>query len=582
MHGQARKDENGDSSLLLRVEQVKYRKTGPGKSPLGEFYIYDDRVEWISDSDSSDKMVVHLSKIKGQRISPPNKPKVQLQLCMLDEDQATFVFMNSKSSQEQLLQERDTVKELLQQALVRHRQMLAQKSAKSSASKDQEEKIKILEQNAHLHQLYLYLVREKLISSQDFWSLHYNPKSLSVEEESQQRVGISGGFLSSIVQSDSIGGGIRLNLTTETIQSIFRTYPAVERKHLELVPHELTEQEFWSHFFQSHYFHRERNPAEPSTSSTHDTFADCVKMDEKSMQELLEKGRSNLKRTLDLTSLNEDLGILSDMRSNQNSLRGSSDAKRLLVRRCNYHSERILCTMEEDLGSAFNSQLKKNGFDGLQQDTSENGAFSHEVENATKNNSTIQERTCDLELESQDLAEFDKPNDQLYCPLSAYNPLQKEHESCIPPDQIQLTKYSLTNALETTTSIFEEKNQFTFFDNLAVNFIDPLSAHQSEPDSTTSINFTGLSRSDIERIRIVHSGLTELLRHFWQCFPPKIPEMKQKIYRMNETLTRFENEQLAECKKQYGSNYIHHCEEMLALAKQRFAAFAATQSMNRD
>jgi len=31
------------------------------------------------------------------------------------------------------------------------------------------------------------------------------------------------------------------------------------------------------------------------------------------MQELLEKGRSNLKRTLDLTSLNEDLGILSDM-----------------------------------------------------------------------------------------------------------------------------------------------------------------------------------------------------------------------------------------------------------------------------
>lgn len=49
---------------------------------------------------------------------------------------------------------------------------------------------------------------------------------MSVEEESQQKVGISGGFLSSIVQSDGIGGGIRLNLTTETIQSIFRTYPA--------------------------------------------------------------------------------------------------------------------------------------------------------------------------------------------------------------------------------------------------------------------------------------------------------------------------------------------------------------------
>uniref|UniRef100_A0A1I8BJ52 BSD domain-containing protein n=1 Tax=Meloidogyne hapla TaxID=6305 RepID=A0A1I8BJ52_MELHA len=492
MHEQSKKGERDEPSLLLHVERVKYRKTGPGKSPLGSFYIYDDRVEWISDLDSTDQMVVHLSKIKGQRISPPNKQKVQLQLCMIDEDQATFVFMNPESSQEQLLQERDMVKELLQQALVRYRQMMAQKAAKGHANKDQEEKIKILEQNAHLHQLYLYLVKEKLISSHDFWSLHYNQrqKSSPVEEEAQQRVGISGGFLSSIVQSDSIGGGIRLNLTTETIHSIFRTYPAVERKHLELVPHELSEQEFWSRFFQSHYFHRERNPAEPSTSATDDTFADCVNMDEKHMQELLEKGRSNLKRTLDLTSLNEDLGILSDIHSTKISLRGSSDAKRLLVRRCNYHSERILNTMEEELASTFNSQAKKNGFE--QRDTAENGTCGHGNSTATSNNnSTIHEQTSDLELESQELSEFDRPDDQLYCPLSAYNAPRKKHESYIPSEQIHQAKHSLANALETTSSIFEEKNQFTFFDNLAVNFIDPPSSRQPELISSTPVNFAG-------------------------------------------------------------------------------------------
>lgn len=43
---------------------------------------------------------------------------------MMNEDQATFVFMNPKSNQEQLLQERDMVKEVLQQALVRHRQLV--------------------------------------------------------------------------------------------------------------------------------------------------------------------------------------------------------------------------------------------------------------------------------------------------------------------------------------------------------------------------------------------------------------------------------------------------------------------------
>jgi hypothetical protein len=50
--------------------------------------------------------------------------------------------------------------------------------------------------------------------------------------DGQKRVGISGGFLSSILQSEGIGGGIRLNLTNETIQSIFRTYPAGEYKNM--------------------------------------------------------------------------------------------------------------------------------------------------------------------------------------------------------------------------------------------------------------------------------------------------------------------------------------------------------------
>lgn len=62
----------------------------------------------------------------GQRISPPNKQKVQLQICMRGDDQATFVFMHPDQDQQKKHQE--LVKETLQQALFNYRQIVNQVS----------------------------------------------------------------------------------------------------------------------------------------------------------------------------------------------------------------------------------------------------------------------------------------------------------------------------------------------------------------------------------------------------------------------------------------------------------------------
>uniref|UniRef100_A0A914GZF8 BSD domain-containing protein n=1 Tax=Globodera rostochiensis TaxID=31243 RepID=A0A914GZF8_GLORO len=189
-------------------------------------------MSWSSELEKDDQLLVPFSKVKGQRISPPKRPKVQLQLCMFNEDVATFVFMNPAHSQEQLFAERDLVKEMLQQALVRHRQLvnqMAQQSAKGGTDREREAKQHILQQNTHLWDMYKHLVASKVITPQDFWSFHYKTDDKDTNGNDangeQQRVGVS----------------------------------AVERKHLELVPHELSGQEFWSRFFQSHYFHQARN-----------------------------------------------------------------------------------------------------------------------------------------------------------------------------------------------------------------------------------------------------------------------------------------------------------------------------------
>ncbi|MFH4983764.1 hypothetical protein AB6A40_010473 [Gnathostoma spinigerum] len=94
---------------------------------------------------------------------------------------------------------------------------------------------------------------------------------------------------------------MRWPLNINTIQSNFKTYPAVEKKHLELVAHEMSEQQFWGKLFQSHYFHRERsanpNPSEP--------FSDCIMTDDIGMHKLLDGEVSN--KTLDFAYLDDGL-----------------------------------------------------------------------------------------------------------------------------------------------------------------------------------------------------------------------------------------------------------------------------------
>ena len=212
--------------------------------------------------------------IKCQKVSPEGKEKIQLQIQLHDGSASTFHFANAEGDEAQRT-DRNAVKELLQQLLPKF---------KTQASKELEEKNRMFQEDPELFHLYKELVVSKVISAEEFWANHKEKKasvngngvaaggasgasssagsaaaaaapsssSSSGQQPAppKQIIGVSPAFLADIQPQSDGANGLKYNLTPDIIDSIFRTYPAVRQKYLQHVPHNLTETEFWTKFFQ--------------------------------------------------------------------------------------------------------------------------------------------------------------------------------------------------------------------------------------------------------------------------------------------------------------------------------------------
>lgn len=317
--------------VLLIVNHVRNKKTD------GTLYMMGERMGWMQGSKSTFSISYMYADIKAQKISPDSKEKVQLQLVLHDGGANTFHFINPKG-RSAAIADRDGVKDLLQQLIPKFRRKL---------SSELEEKNRMLQENPELFQLYKDLVVTGVITADEFWASRKNQST--VKTDKSQNVGVSAAFLADIKPQTDGCNGLKYNLTADVIESIFRTYPMVKKMHAEHVPHNMTESEFWTRFFQSHYFHRDR-----TVMGSKDVFTECAKVDEKDMKE--EISCKMVDPFLDLTkisdsSLHEDYrGLTEDTRISNNVTNGT------MIRRFNHHSTMVLKACTKKLAKC--SELK--------------------------------------------------------------------------------------------------------------------------------------------------------------------------------------------------------------------------------
>ncbi|KAJ8910293.1 hypothetical protein NQ315_014968 [Exocentrus adspersus] len=494
--------------VLLQIPQVRYKKSD------GTLFLMNQRLIWMVENRDTVAVSHPYADIKSQKISPEGKAKVQLQVVLHNGVSSTFHFINKNGLQSQLA-DRDKVKEMLQTLLPKF---------KRKVDRELEEKNKLLSSNPALLQLYKDLVMTEVVSSEEFWSQHAQQYTQKQKQQPQD-IGVSGAFLADIKPQTDGCNGLKYNLTSDIIECIFKTYPAVKKKYTDNVPSKLTEAQFWTKFFQSHYFHRDRKYAE-----TKDIFTECGKIDDQEMKKDIQKGVDdplvNLTEFED-NSLDEGYGIATEKVTNN-----TGTVSQAMIKRFNQHSIMVLkATKDKTTETSVSNGTGKNS--------------PEKQEGPVNKKQRILEKITYDDLEDTD-ENTNKSAGQLN--------LSKVERYLHGPTPDSTTEFLNPNEVSSVLrGVLQETKHWTYKhppNNLvtpaaAVGALGELSPGGALMRGFQEQSLAQLVPPDIEKeVRNLYLALCELLSHFWKCFPITNSTSEAKLLKMHDALHRFHTAKL--------------------------------------
>ncbi|XP_034246933.1 general transcription factor IIH subunit 1 [Thrips palmi] len=551
---------SSSEDVLLQVNEVRYKKGD------GTLYAMNERLAWILEGKDTVSVSHKYADIKTQKISPAGKPKIQLQVVLNDGTSSTFHFVN-KLGPEAQIKDRDVVKELLQQQLPRYQ------APARPINKELEEKNRLLCQNPSLLQLYKDLVITQVITADEFWIKHAS-KFMQKQKAQAQEIGVSGAFLADIKPQTDGCNGLKYNLTPDIIESIFKTYPAVKTKYMEHVPIKLSETDFWTKFFQSHYFHRDRIHA-----GIKDLFTECAKLDDQELKQDINSGISDPLvdiTSFEDTSLAEGYGITPDKPTSS----AGNIVHQSMIKRFNQHSIMVLKACQEKDAAQTNGTAPES--------KQSNGAGSSDssLKPPEEKRSRLQEKITYEDLDMVSTTQTAPPLRlnlgkvegylQGSAPQAGYTS-ESHGGSLANPEEFrrELTAWCSSHAGQSSlvrpAAAVSALGELTPGGELMKGFIAESQAQLVPPDLQLEL-------------RNLYISICELLRHFYACFPPTTPQLEEKVVKMYEAIDRFHATRLTPFEDRVRAEFspirhhlTSHLHQLIAAAYRKFNTWKMRQ-----
>ncbi|PKY02787.1 RNA polymerase II transcription factor subunit 1 [Aspergillus campestris IBT 28561] len=322
----------------------------------------------------------------------------------------------------------------------------------------------------------------------------------------------------------------KLNISKEQIQLIFNQHPLVKRVYDETVP-KLSEQQFWSRFFQSRLFKKLRGERISETDATDTVLDKYLKADES----------GNLPREmhvphfLDLGANDQDN---SQRRGNRPDIdmRPSTVEKVPIIRSLNALSEKIMANVAPADGDPHAPRgIDEETYNELQL----RDLRGDEPQDRIRLN--IQDQSRFFSSQTNDSADAQSRLFSQQDPEKILNDLRIEVEYHLPSDGTaplgKLVEPDNDDD-EDTTQAPPQVGSRASLQRASAQILTAIRERRAQTEIASTTETYGLSTALYDRLTLTHATSTEFLHQFWQAFLSGNPDRAGEVASLVESLNR--------------------------------------------